>query len=76
MKELGADLRQEKQRYSTMESSLQAKSAKLQEELENLKGKLERTVNDLEEMKKSDSALEAKKLKEANDSFQAQLAQL
>ncbi len=73
---MGAELRQEKSRHSSTENSLQTRLSKLQEDNDNTKGKLERMTKDLEESKKSDNAMEAKKLKDDNNSFQTQLAQL
>ena len=41
-----------------------------------MKGKLERTMKDLDQAKASDSVQEAKKLKEENNSYQLQLSQM
>lgn len=76
IKEMRAEMQQEKARHTATESSLQAKLTKQNEDITILKGKLEHSQEEVKTLKSSEAAGIAKKLEDENSNLKSQLSLL
>ncbi|XP_003387608.1 PREDICTED: restin homolog [Amphimedon queenslandica] len=76
VKELGLELKQERSRLSASETAFQAKLAKQQEDLDNLKKSVQRYRQEAESRQGQDMNGELARLQESNQTYLKQLSQL
>ena len=76
IKELRAEIQQEKSRRSATEASLQARINRQNDEIEILKGKVEHSKEELAQMKAKESVTALQQLEQENETLKSQISSL